>query len=63
MKTWRVDVVKAGAGSILNDWHELACLYTQWSWKSDKMAASWRHGCWSQEPMGELKSLLEHLKV
>ena len=62
MKTWRRDVVDAGAGLILN-WLKFACLYTPGGWKSDKIVASRSRGSLSRQPIGELRSLLRRMKV
>ena len=55
--------VEAAAEARLIIWCEWACLFTHWSLKSGKVAASWHCGYQSQEPMGELKRLLGHMKV
>ena len=48
---------------ILNDLAEIRLLIYPRGWKSDKIVASRSRGRLSRQPIGELRSLLRHMKV
>ena len=63
MKTWRGgDVVEAGAEATLNTLAETGLLIYP-GWKSEKIVASQSCGHLSRQPIGDLRSLLRHMKV